>query len=137
MLVYIYQVLSEYLVVLPNKIESPWRHHVLFLPEVFLGSACCRCCSTRLSVTTTLLPSSICSEIMSAKRQWEATSENEEKETEIKRRSTMENGTCSIVTAPFFHYINRSSENDKDPLTPLAPMARVPTFPAKIYGEIA
>lgn len=43
----------------------------------------------------------------------------------------------STLTAPFFHYIDHSTEQDSDPFTPLAPMARVPTFPAKMFGEFA
>ena len=33
--------------------------------------------------------------------------------------------------APYFYYVDRSREEDDDPLTPLTPPARVPIFPAK------
>jgi hypothetical protein len=46
----------------------------------------------------------------------------------------LSNASSAIVRPPFFHYVDRSSEPDDDTLTPLVPMARVPTFPAKIYG---
>jgi hypothetical protein len=37
------------------------------------------------------------------------------------------------VSAPYFHYHDVAPEPDNDPYTPLAPMAKVPTFPSKIY----
>jgi hypothetical protein len=46
------------------------------------------------------------------------------------------NESTALARPPFFHYVDRSSEPDDDTLTPLVPMARVPTFPAKIYGKL-
>jgi hypothetical protein len=46
------------------------------------------------------------------------------------------NESTALALPPFFHYVDRSSEPDDDTLTPLVPMARVPTFPAKIYGKL-
>lgn len=40
-------------------------------------------------------------------------------------------------SSPFFLYKDRSKERNDDALTPLVPMARVPTFPAKIYSILA
>lgn len=49
-------------------------------------------------------------------------------------KNSSSSGAASAIP-PYFHYVDRSEEPDDDPLTPLVPMARVPTFPAKIYGK--
>lgn len=41
------------------------------------------------------------------------------------------------ILAPFFYYRDFALEADNDPYTPLAPMAKVPTFPSKIYSILA
>ena len=79
------------------------------------------------------------SELVSKKRAREDDDEKEAEEHGKRSAQSKSDSTSSdessTLSPPFFHYVDHSTEQDNDPFTPLAPMARVPTFPAKMYGE--
>jgi HSF-type DNA-binding len=44
--------------------------------------------------------------------------------------------SAPLMQFPFFDYQDCSTEDDKDPMTPLTPVGHVPTFPAKMHAML-
>lgn len=53
------------------------------------------------------------------------------------RNDRNSSGKDELKPYPFFYYRDHSTDSDPDPLEPLTPPGRVPTFPAKLYAILA
>lgn len=56
---------------------------------------------------------------------------------EINSDTTMTEKSPALQESPFFYYRDHSADVDDDPLTPLTPPGRVPSFPAKLHAILA